>query len=664
MSTIPQLIQQAIQYHQAGEWHQAETLYRQLLQIVPNHSEALQLLGVIALQRSHFDEAITLIKKAISFNNKVPSYYSNLGIALSAKGQLDEARTCYQQALTLNPNYAEAHNNLGNVFKEQGKLEAAIECYQRAFALNPSYIDALNGLGNALRTQGQLADARDCYQRVLSLNPTSVETHFNLGMVLREQYQLTEAATCYQRALTLNPNYIHAHINLGETLSELGKITEAIQHYRNALALNPTYAEVHSNLVYAMNFSEQYDTATIFSEHQQFNIQQALPFATVIKPHRNDRHPQRRLKIGYLSPDFRKHSLAYFIEPVLAHHDHQQFEFFCYYNQTVIDQVTQRFQQYADHWLNCVGLSDEILAERIRQDSIDILVDLAGHTAGNRLLVLARKPAPLQVFHTVGYANTTGLLTIDYRLTDRYADPEGMTEQFSSEILIRMPASYYCYHPEEDSPPVNDLPARQHGYVTFGSFNSTAKLNDSTLVRWAKVLQAIPDSRLTLMTKSLQDPILQQTLQHQLATLGISSKRLTMGYASSPEETLTAYHQIDIGLDTYPFNGATTTCQALWMGVPVVTLVGTTPAARAGLSLLSTVGLTELIAYTPEDYVKIGIQLANDLDYLQQLRATLRARMQTSPLMDGASFTRHLEVAYRQMWEQWCARPRYDNGES
>lgn len=652
------MIQQAIQYHQAGELHQAETLYHQLLQIAPHHSEALHLLGVIALQRRQYDEAIILIKKAISFNQTVPSYYSNLGIALSAKDRLDDARICYQQALTLDPNYPEAHNNLGNLFKQQGKLEEAIDCYQRALALNPTYVDALNGLGNVLQTQGQLIDAMVCYQRVLSLNPTSVETHFNLGVVLRDQYQLTEAVTYYQRALSLNPNYIYAHINLGETLSELGKISEALQHYRNALALNPTYAEVHSNLVYAMNFSAEYDAATIFSAHQQFNTQQVLPFATAIKPHHNDRHPQRRLRIGYLSPDFRKHSLAYFIEPVLAHHDHQQFEIFCYYNQTVIDQVTQRFQQYADHWQNCIGLSDEILAERIRQDSIDILVDLAGHTAGNRLLVLARKPAPLQMFHTVGYANTTGLQTIDYRLTDRYADPEGIAEQFSSEILVRMPASYYCYRPEEDSPPVNDLPARQHGYVTFDSFNSTAKLNDATLVRWAKVLQAIPDSRLTLMTKSLQDPILRQTLQHQLARLGISSERLTMGYASSPEETLTAYHQIDIGLDTYPFNGATTTCQALWMGVPVVTLVGTTPAARAGLSLLSTVGLTELIAYTPEDYVKICIQRANDLDYLQPLRATLRERMQSSPLLDGVSFTRHLEVVYRQRWERWCTRPR------
>jgi predicted O-linked N-acetylglucosamine transferase (SPINDLY family) len=618
--TIAQTLQLAEQSYRAGQLPQAVVLYRQVLQVQPNQSEALHALGVIAAQSKHYEEAMTLIKQAILSNSAVPTFHNSLGNVFWLQKQLDEALECYQRALSLNPNLVEIYNNVGMIFGEQGKFAEAMACFQRVLAVHPKEVNAL----------------------------------YNLGLAFSKQGRLTEAEACYQQVLTLNPNYVEAYSNLGKVCKDRGKIAEAIQYYRTALHLQPTYVEAYNNLLYTFNFSPDYDLAMMFAEHQQFNQRYALPLASVIKPPRNHRDSQRRLKLGYISPDFRKHSLTYFVEPVLSHHDHDQFEVFCYYNNLKVDEVTRRLQQYADHWITCAGWSDEVLAERIRQDQIDILVDLMGHTANNRLLVFARKPAPIQVFNTIGYSNTTGLTAMDYRITDGYIDPEGVAEEFSSETLVKMPVSYYCYRPNDDSPPVNDLPAIQNGYLTFGAFNSYAKLTQPTLALWTTVLQAVSGSKLRVMTRELNDPVLRQELYDRFTLFGISPERLIMGSAPSTEETLKAYHQIDIGLDPFPFCGATTTCQALWMGVPVITLVGKTPAARAGLSILSALGLTEVIAYTSQDYLNIAIRLAGEIEYLQRLRATMRDRMTASPLMDAVGFTRHLESAYRAMWEKWC----------
>ncbi len=614
-----QLLQTAQQYYHAGQLPQAAALYRQVLQQHPQHSEALHALGVIAAQFQQYDEAQTLI----------------------------------QQAILISPTVATFHNSLGNVYWLLKKLDQATDCYQRALSLNPQAVEAYNNLGIILGEQGQLGQAIACFQQVLSLRPNDANAYHNLGTAFSKQHQLTSAISCYQTALTLNPNYPDAYRSLGKAFKDKGLIEPAIQCYRQALQLKPSFVEAHNNLLYTLNFSLHYDLAKLFAEHQQFNQQHALPFTRFIQPHSNSRLPHKRLKIGYVSPDFRKHSLTYFVEPVLANHDHQQFEIFCYYNNILEDEVTRRFQLYADHWVPCAHLSDEALAQRIRQDEIDILIDLMGHTAQNRLLVCARKPAPIQVFNTIGYSNTTGLTTIDYRITDGYIDPPGIAEQYSSETLIRMPASYYCYRPNDNSPPVNPLPASQNGYITFGSFNSYAKLNDFTLSLWATVLTAIPHSKLQVLAIALQDPLLQRELQERFARLGISSERLTLGYAPSTEDTLKTYHHIDIALDPYPFHGATTTCQALWMGVPVITLVGNTPASRAGLSILSAVELTTMIAYTPAEYLQICQKFSREKTYLQQLREGLRQQMQSSPLMDALGFTRYLEETYRQMWGRY-----------
>jgi len=738
-STQP-IFQLALQHHQTNELLQAQALYRKVLQENPRYSDALHLLGVIAYQQGHYQEAVYLIQQAINLNNQVSNYYLNLGNAFKLLGQLekaidnfhqalalhpnnisaynnlgtlfrdqknfDQAITYYQQALKLEPKYVEGYVNLGTAYREQGQVTEAIACYQHALSLNPRHLGAYYQLGIAWQEQAHLAEAITCYQTILSLDPQyvraynelgrilqkqkqysealayyqqalhlspqSAEIHYNLGNLLDEQEQFSEAQehyqqalrfqpnwveayynlggifskqanlnqaiACYQQVLTLHPNQVDAHNNLAEALKNLGRIEEAIQHYRRALELRPNYPLVHSNLLLALNYLENLERATLFAEHQLFNQQ----YSRVGLSPRNEHRRGRKIKIGYLSPDLRRHPVAYFIEPILAHHNHQQFEIFCYYTHKQSDEVTSRLQRYSDHWLNAVEFTEEALAEQIRCDQIDILVDLAGHTAGNRLLVLARRPAPVQVTY-LGYPNTTGLTAIDYRITDDYVDPPKVSEPFNSETLVRMPGSYFCYAPPVEAPPVNPLPMLTTSYFTFGSLNGYHKLNFKLFSRWAAILKAVPNSKLLIKTKVIAD--ISQLLQEQFAKLGIAPERLILEGATPYPLYLTTYHRIDLALDSYPFTGGLTTCEALWMGVPVVTLVGERPASRQGLSLLSTLGLTNLITYTPEEYFEQCVKLSYQPEYLTELRSQMRERMQAA--MAAASFTHDLEALYQ-----------------
>ena len=656
--TISQAVELASQYHNTGDLQQADAIYYQILQVQPTNNEALGFylnFGGSLREQGKLNEAVECYQRVLALCPKFAEMHNDLGIVFCYQGKFTDAIDSFQQALASNPYDAKVYYNLGMAFKIQGKIGEAIDCYQRALNFKPDYADANNGLGNALLAQDKFDEAIACYQRALVLNPNYIEAHNNLGVAFENQGQLTEAVVSFQQALVLNPNDAKAHNNLATVKKNQGMISEAIEHYQKALEIKPTYAIAHTNLLFALNYAVNYDRATIFAAHQKFNEQHALPLAGTIKTHLNENQPQRKLKIGYISPNFHKHAVAYFIEPILAHHDHHQFEIFCYYNSLRTDAVTQRLQRYADHWFNCSKLSDEELAEHIRHNQIDILIDLAGHTDGNRLLVFARKPAPVQVTY-LGYPNTTGFTTIDYRITDSYMDPQGITEPFNSETLIRMPASYFCYHPDADSPQINDLPAQKNGYITFSSLNNYCKLNPQLFALWAQILHAVTGSKLLVKTKSLIDSATRSTLLEQFGKLDIEPERLILENITPAPAYLQTYHQVDIGLDSYPFTGGTTTCEALWMGVPVVTLVGDRHASRQGFSILSALGLTELIAYSPEEYVDICVKLASDTKYLQQLRTEMRTRMQESPLMDGASFTSHLETAYRNMWEKWCIK--------
>jgi predicted O-linked N-acetylglucosamine transferase (SPINDLY family) len=536
-------------------------------------------------------------------------------------------------------------------------LEGAAACCRQALALRPDFAEAHNNLGNVFRAQGRLDEALACYRRTLELKPDYAEGHFNLGIALQDQGKLDEAIVCYRRALDLRPNYAEVQNNLGNAFRDQANLDEAIVHYRRALELKPDYSRAHSNLLYTLSFHAGCVAVDILQEGRRWNQRHAEPLAGLIAPHWNDRNPDRRLRVGYISPDFRDHCQAFFTVPLFSAHDHRQFEIFYYADVAAPDHVTARLQTDADRWRNIVRLDPQQVAQRIRQDQIDILVDLTMHMAGSHLLVFARRPAPVQVCW-LAYPGTTGLSAIDYRLTDVHLDPPGLNDRYYTEESIRLPDSFWCYDPLRREPAVSPLPASDKRCVTFGCLNNFCKINAAVLKLWAQVLRSVGQSRLMLLAA---EGSARRHTQDLLEQEGVAPDRVVFVSRRPRSEYLQLYQHIDIGLDTFPYNGHTTSLDSFWMGVPVVTLVGQTVAGRGGLCQLMNLGLPELVAETPEQFVQVAVQLAGDLPRLRELRAGLRDRLERSPLMDAPRFARNVETAYRRMWRRWCAEGRSEN---
>jgi predicted O-linked N-acetylglucosamine transferase (SPINDLY family) len=548
-------------------------------------------------------------------------------------------------------NNAVAHHSLATALKALGNLDRAITHYHQALRLKPD-ADVHIGLGNALKEQGNLPQALAQYRQAALLQPCNFVAHSNLGNALREMGQLEEAEVSLRQALALKPDFVPAFFNRGIVLSKLGRVDEAAVALRAALHFNPAAADIHSCLLVTLNYHPDYDARAVGEECARWNQQHAEPLKKLIRPHANRPDPERRLRIGYMSPDFREHVDSFFTIPLLSNHDHERYEIFCYADVPHPDAISQRLRGYADLWRSTVGLSDQQVADLVRNDQIDILVDLELHVANNRLLMFARKPAPVQVAW-LGYPGTTGLSTMDYRLTDPYLDPPGLFDAFYSEESIRLPETFWCYDPLSNGPGVNALPALETGIVTFGCLNNFCKVNERCLALWAKVLRKVPQSRFLLRAPR------GQTRAHVLARLrpeGIAESRVEFTDHVTRQEYLRLHHRIDLGLDPVPCSGHTTGLDAFWMGVPTVTLLGKTAMGRAGYSQLCNLGLSELAAQTPEQYVELAATWVGDLDRLQKLRSSLRQRMSQSPLMDGKRFARHVEQAYRHMWRRWCDR--------
>ncbi|HEY8034957.1 MAG TPA: tetratricopeptide repeat protein [Methylobacter sp.] len=710
--SLSQQLQLAISHHQAGRLPQAEDAYRQILSIIPEHPDGLHLSGVIAFQKGELDSAVELIDKAISANPEVADYYNNLGLALRAQGKPNAAIASYQQALLIRPDYAEAHNNLGVIFRGQGKPDAAIECYRKALAIMPYYVDAHINIGMTLRDLGRLDSASEhlhkaictkpdsaeaysnlggvfrlrgkpdaaieCYRRTLAIMPNHLNAHINIGMALRdidrldsaiehlrkavyikpesaqahnnlgillmEQGELDASVKCYQKAISIKPDYAEAYNVLGSALMEQGQQQQAIAAYEKGLAFDPCYFPLHHSLIFSASRMCS-DDAKVFELSRQFGKQAEEGLSRL--SHSNNTISDRRLKIGYISGDFRQHSVAYFIRPILANHDKQNVEIFCYYNHYRIDRITRQLMGYANHWRSIFGVSDEDAAELIRQDAIDILVDLSGHTSHNRLLLFAQKPAPVQVTW-IGYPSTTGLSAMDYRLTSIHRDPIGWNEQYHTESLVRL-STPVCFEPEEALPEINALPALKNDYLTFASFHVPNKITAITISLWAKVLYALPTAKLVLAPDTAKDQIIRQ-----FQVLGISADRLSFFCHQPLPQYLALHNEIDIMLDTFPYNGSTVSRHSLWMGIPILTLAGRKAVSRVGLALMAQLGLETFAAESEEVFVENARRWANDLDGLAQVRNTLREKMQNAPFSKPALVVNELEAAYRQMWRAWC----------
>jgi predicted O-linked N-acetylglucosamine transferase (SPINDLY family) len=638
-----------------GKLAEAISCYQEAVQQNPGYAEAFNNMGIAYKNQNRLVSAVVCYREALKVKPGYAAACNNLANALREQGKLNEAKKLYQEALKFKPDFAEAYNNLGNVLRQKGQINEAIINYQSALKIKSDYAEAHNNLGSAFQDQKAFSRAIECYHSALKYNPNSHTAFNNLGNAYQKQGRLNQAIVCYYKAVALRPDYFEAFNSLANALVEFGKIPEAIKYYGKALEINPAYTVAHSNLLLSLHYQPSKALSTYLVEVEKWWQQHAVSYLKPIGFEHQIVSP-KRLKIGYVSPDFYQHSVSFFFLPLIQSHDRNQVEIFCYSEVRFSDYLTDKIKKLSDHWRPTIGFTDDEVAEQVRSDGIDILVDLAGHTAGNRLPIFARKPAPVQITW-LGYPNTTGMPVMDYRLTDDIADPVGEEDKYHSETLIRLPGGFLCYRPPDDAPDVSGLPARQTGRITFGSFNNLPKINEAVIALWSRLLLQVPESGLLLKSRQFADEHVRQRFLGLFSANRVASERIRLlPRTPSTAGHLASYHKVDIGLDPFPYNGTTTTCEALWMGVPVITLRGDRHAGRVGASILTRVGLEELIAESEAQYVEIGMKLAINLNGLEMLRAGMRARMKASALCDGKSFARTMENSFQMVWKNWCQK--------
>jgi protein O-GlcNAc transferase len=644
-----------------GRLDEALTAYRRAVAVAPQLAEAHNNLGNVLQKLKRHDEAVSAYEAALALRPETAQYHMNRGDALRDLARLEDAEAAYQAAISLKPDLLEVYLNLAHVVHLQGRNEAAVEAFQRAIECRPDYVEAHQGMGHALRRLGRLEEAEAAYRRAVELKPDDVTLHIDLGKLLRETSRYAAALGSLQRALALNPDSDAAINHLAITLLDMGRHDEALEAFRRGLALVPDgLFYLHSNLLMMLNYQAGGTPTQMLAEARAFGEKAARKVVPFMR-HDNVPDPNRRLRIGLVSGDLGQHPVGFFLQSVLENLHSDQFDVFAYETSQRKDALNEQLRRAVHHWRDAsfAKVNDEALANRIRADGIDILVDLAGHTSKNRLPMFARKPAPVQV-SWLGYFATTGLDSIDYILADPWVLPVSEEEHFV-ETPWRLPDVYYCLSPPEVAIDIASLPALQTGFVTFGCFNNPNKLNDAVIAYWAKVLNAVTDSQLFLKYKGYQDVNLVKWIRDRFAQFGIAGERLRFEGSSPRDEYLTAYHHVDIALDPFPYPGGATSIDGLWMGVPVLTLAGQRFLSHQGETILHNVGLPEWIASDEVDYVAKAAAFAGDIQALAKLRAGLRDQLLASPLCDAPRFTRNFEHAMRGMWQKWCGQRQSAN---
>jgi predicted O-linked N-acetylglucosamine transferase (SPINDLY family) len=676
--TAKGLFEQAVALHRAGDKAKAEALYRKFLEREPGHDQALYLSSVLAVEAGRLEAARELSSKAaelspenavyamhlgdidrrlgrtraaieslvraVSLDPELVHASYNLGLALGEAGDVAAAIRCFERAADLEPGLFVVQHALARALEAHGELLRAVGHYHAALALDPESIDARYDLCDLLRRLKRLHGAVALGRRMLALDPHSAPAHVALGAALLDREALDEAADVLERAVELAPELAAAHFFLANVARERGELDAALAHYRSAAELAPDDAKSGSNLVYTLAFVPNVTTREIQHEASAWARRHA-PSTVAQNARENAPAPARRLRIGYVSPDFREHVQASFTLPLFRNHDRDAVEVFCYASVERSDAVTDEIRASVEHFRDVLALDDAALAELVRSDGIDVLVDLTLHMANGRLGLFARKPAPVAVTW-LGYPGTTGVEAIDYRITDPHLDPPGTGAGDYTEASLCLPDTFWCYDPRTAEPEPGDLPATERGYVTFGCLNAFIKVNPAVLELWSRVLGGVPRSRLVLLAPPGRT---RARLLETFARHGVEAERITFVGRRPRAEYLRGYRELDVCLDTFPYNGHTTSLDALFMGVPIVTLVGETVVGRAGLSQAMNLGLAELVARTPDEYVERAVALASDLPALSELRRGLRSRMQASPLMNGDRFARNLEAAFRSV---------------
>ena len=669
----------------SGQPGEAAAQYRRVLEIKSDHPEAHAALGVALNELGQLDSAVESYRRALILAPGFAGAHGNLGITLQALGQLEEAAAHYRRAIEINPDYAEAHFKLGNVLKDLGQLDDAVASYRIALKLEPGVSGIHSNLGVALQELGQFENAVACYRQALEIEPNKAQTHVNMGTALQALWKFEEAAATFSRAIEIKPDYAEAHYNLGNALKDLGHIDKAVPTYRDALGINPDlyqaynnlgaalqelgqldgatasflraleikpdYIDTLDNLLLSLNYSAGHSPAQFFEQARQYGRVVTAMAGARFTNWQSSVHPER-LRIGLVSGDFREHSVGHFLEGLLAHVDPSRIELIAYPTHHIEDKLTARIRPHFSAWQPLFGKNDEAAARLIHADKVHILLDVSGHTEHNRLPVFAWKPAPVQATW-LGLPTTTGMAEIDYVLGDPHASPPEFDNHFS-ESVWRMPDTYLCLTAPGSSVKVAALPARSTGFVTFGSFNNLTKMNDRVVAVWARVLDSVPNSRLLLKNKQLGIAVLRESTLRRFAACGIAPDRLILaGILASRDDHLAAYNKVDIALDTFPYPGVTTSAEALWMGVPVLSLRGDRFLSRTAESIARNVGLPDWIAADEDEYVAKAVAFSSDLDHLAAQRANLRGQVLASPLFDAPRFARNFENALWGMWQRY-----------
>ena len=621
--TVQQALELALRHHQAGELVQAEAIYRQVLAVEPGNVDALHLLGVIAGAVGRHDAAEELIARAIGLRGDVPEFYRNLGLAQQGLGKLAEACASFSRAAELKPDWSEMHARRGALLGVMGKIDEAIVALRRGVELEPQAPDVAGTLAN-------------------------------LGSMLAMNGELDEAVVVLRRAIEKEPGAAQVHHNLANALRELGRVEEAVEEFREALRLKPDYATAWSGLLLTVQY-RQVEPKRVMAVHREWAARLPSPQPSPGIPGEggsssSPRPSSRvqggrggRIRVGYVSPDFREHAMRYFLEPLIAAHDRERVEVICYSDVQSSDAVTERFRALADRWRDVRGMGHDELARQVRADEVDVLVDLAVHSGANRLMMFAQRAAPVQVSY-LGYAATSGVAEMDWRLTDEWVDPQE-SEGNSIERLWKLAGGFCCYRPPESAPEV----VEREGEVRFGSFNNLAKISPCRVELWGQILSGVKGSKLVVQAKGADQPSVRARMMGVLSKHGIGSERVEFVGVRPMGEYLRMVSSVDVMLDTYPFNGHTTTCHGLWMGAAVVTRHGSVSVSRVGLSLMNMIGLGELAVGSDQEYVERAEELAGDRARMKELRRTMRQRMRSSPLMDGKRLAREVEKAFTAM---------------
>lgn len=602
-----------------------------------------------------FEAALRCYREAVALAPDNPQAHMNVGNALQRLERLDEAIAAQREASRLAPDHAPARFNLGATLVASGELAAAESELREALRLDPDLAEASVALADVLESSGRFADAEIELRRALSIRPGFAGAALNLGLLYLHHDQLDQAETALLQAKAMDPALASIDSALGALQLRMGRVAEARRTLLQALDKDPGSLAAQSSLLFTLNLSAEVDSATIFREHARIGEAIVRSIGHRFASWTNRPDPERRIKVGYVSGDFRRHPTALFLRPVLEGHDRARHEVHCYSNHPSVDDVTRLLRASVEHWHVIATLRDHAVAEQIRRDEIDILVDLSGHTEHNRTAVFAMHPAPVQVAW-LGYLNTTGLPTVDHRICDRHTDPEGSSEHLHTERLQRMPHSQWCYVPYYDLPLARPGSSEHASAVVLGSFNQYPKISDSCLDLWCRILARVPEAR--LLVAGVPRGSTQHSFRRRLVQRSIDPDRVEIRERLAILDYFAAISSVDIALDTFPYNGATTTLDSLWMGVPVVALAGERGIARGTYSILQSMQLSALIARGADDYVELNVRLARNRSWREELRATLRNRLATSPLMDGTAFVADLESIYRRIWNAWCDSPR------